>query len=91
MALNDPIHLAGNNKFVDVYAATGITVGTSIIIQNVGAQDVQLYEGATEPRPDKKEGFNVVKPGIFIVADSALAGVWAMSINSSQIQVEVNI
>ena len=37
------------NEWVDLYDATGITVGDQIIAQNIGVTDISLVTQATEP------------------------------------------
>ena len=69
-----------NDTWVDLYEATGIDVGTQIIVQNVGASPIQLHTKATRPLPS--DGFNLLYPGndpfINEIGDS---GAWARSLS----------
>ena len=37
------------STWVDLYAATGITVGTQLLVQNQSTQSCKIYAGATPP------------------------------------------
>jgi len=48
------------NTWVDLYAATGIAVGSQIVVENIGNNDVYLAVLATQPANDHA-AYNVVK------------------------------
>jgi len=62
---------------VDLYAATGIAVGTQIILQSIGADEVRLSTKATEPL--STDGYEVVPRSYQAVNESGDSGAWAMS------------
>ena len=68
------------NEWVDLYALTGIAVGTAIQVQNVGSSDVYLTVAATQPANDF-DGYNVVarKNGLFHRNEEGASGFWAYS------------
>jgi len=71
----------------DLYAATGITPGTKLRIQNLNQGSVQVAESATEPTA--AIGYNTIPPNVFLVSASAApVGAWARAAYSSTIQVE---
>jgi len=47
------------NVWVDLYAASGLPVGTAIEADNIGASPVRLTVRATQPPPDY-DSFNVL-------------------------------
>ena len=60
--------------WVDIYAATGISQGAKIFIQNVGARGVHLYAG--EAIPTGTSGFNILSPLLSFVNDPVNSGAW---------------
>lgn len=63
------------STWVDLYAASGITVGNKILVQNIGYTNIQLYVGATSPSADA--GFKILpvyQEATNITGDS---GAWA--------------
>ncbi len=68
-----------SNEWVDLYAATGITPGLQIKVQNTGTADVYLNAGASQP-PDF-EAFVLVLRGIQAINDTGDAGAWAAAVN----------
>lgn len=89
MATSKPPITLPTNTWVDIYDATGITVGVQIILQNTGSNVVILSESATEP--DVKfntTGFNKVIPDEFLISDTAPIGIWAYAKAGSRLQVE---
>lgn len=75
------------NVYVDLYAATGITVGTELTVQNVGSSVAHLYESDVSPLPTT--GFNVIDKLQFMNSATTPIGAWAMSPRSTTLQVEV--
>jgi len=74
------------NTWVDLYDATGIVVGTKIIIQNIGSAEVDLVESATVPTA--AIGKNTLPPREFFTNTAANVGAWAFSGTGSTLQVE---
>lgn len=67
-------------QWVDLYNATGITVGTQIQVQNLGGSLVLLHTGETAPT--SADGFNILRPdSITFVSQAAPTGTWAKSEN----------
>lgn len=74
------------NTPVDLYAATGITVGNQIAVQNNSGGDVRLYSGATTPVLGQS-GSTLVKPGITAKNTTGDTGAWAWCITQGSVQV----
>ena len=72
--------------WVDLYASTGITAGTQLIIQNTGSSVVRLVESATEPT--YSNGFNSLPEREFFTNTNANVGAWAKSKTGGSLQVE---
>lgn len=69
-------------QWVNLYTATGLTVGTQIQIQNIGSVDVLLHTGATQPAADA--GYNVIKPAsLTFVSETSPSGAWAFAERSN--------
>ena len=81
-----PSVILPRNRWVDIYDETGITVGTSIIIQNTGKDEVVITESATTP--SSGQGGNKVPRREYIGNDSGNIGAWAYSSRGSKLQVE---
>lgn len=65
------------NEWRDLYAASGIPVGTAIAVENVGVCDVYLTVAATQPDPEFNK-YNVVKrDGPQYGNDPGSSGAWA--------------
>lgn len=60
---------------MDLYAATGIPVGTQILVQNIGVCDVFLTSQAEEPTDDV--AYQILERGEFARNDFNDAGAWA--------------
>ena len=62
--------------WVDLYAASGLTAGTQIQIQNIGGVNVLLHTGAEEP--SATDGYNILRPeSLTFVSQTAPTGAWA--------------
>lgn len=72
------------NQWVDLYAATGVPVGTAVSIENVGAADVYLTVRATQP-PIDYDAYNVVQRqnGVRLRNTEGDSGAWAFSPNTN--------
>lgn len=70
------------NTWVDLYAATGVTVGTAIGVSNIGVADVYLTVTAAQP-PIDYDAFDVLqrKNGVRLRNSDGDAGAWAFSPN----------
>lgn len=82
-----PVEIPANSS-VDLYAATGITVGVKLIIQNIGNQQLRISENDAEPTASI--GYNKINPTQFLQSAITPIGVWATNTNKgpSQLQVE---
>lgn len=80
MADTLPNVIVPRNEWVDLYALTGIAVGNSIQVQNVGSSDVYLAVTATQPENDFDK-YNVVarRNGLFHRNEEGASGFWAYS------------
>lgn len=58
MAATLPNVVLPANTWVDIYAATGIAVGTKIIVENLGSAPVDLVSAATAPLTPVADGFS---------------------------------
>lgn len=70
------------NVWVDLYAESGISVGTAISVQNIGVFDVNLTVRATQPSLDHN-AYNVVQKdnGISYRNSAGDSGAWALCPN----------
>lgn len=62
--------------YTDIYSVAGITIGTSIIIQNKSSIPVLVQNKAVQPSPNNWDGVLIPKYGVWIV-EVGSAGVWA--------------
>lgn len=63
--------------YTDVYAATGIVLGTPLVIQNKSATNlVYLQIAATAPPASDRDGF-IIYPGKSVFVDNATEGLYA--------------
>lgn len=76
-----------NAQWVDLYAATGIAVGTQLVIQNISTSNVKLTESTLEP-VNGVNGYNIVKDGKYVQSAETPVGAWAYSSNGGRLQVE---
>lgn len=87
MATSLPPVKISRNEWVDLYAATGISVGTRIVIQNIGKSEVILTEASIEPTANF--GQNKLPSREFFTNVAGNVGAWAYSGRGSKLQVEV--
>ncbi len=73
--------------WVNVYSTTGITVGTQLIIQNIGSSDSWLVDSTAEP-DENNTGRNIIEPRVYLTTDNTPDGVWAYSFTGTTLQVE---
>lgn len=89
MATSTPPVTLPSNTWIDIYDATGISVGTQVTIQNTGSNVTLLSESATEPTLTfKQTGFNKVNPDTFLISAETPVGIWAYAKAGSRLQVE---
>lgn len=71
------------NTWVDVYNASGISVGTAISVQNIGVADVYLTVRSTQP-PVGYNAYNVVQRdnGVRLRNTKGDSGAWAFCPNN---------
>lgn len=76
------------NTWIDLYNASGITVGTAIRVQNIGVNDVYLTVSATEPGLDLT-AYNVLnrENGVQLRNTTGDPGAWAYSNSGSLVSV----
>ena len=74
------------NTWTNVYAATGIAVGTRLQIQSKREYPCMIWEGATAPGvtgDDNRQGYELTMAGGPVKTSAAPAGVWVMPWSSS--------
>lgn len=67
------------NQWVDVYAATGITVGTRLLLQLKRDYVTNVWEGATPPGvagDDNRQGYELTVEGGPVKTGQGIAGCW---------------
>lgn len=74
------------NTHVDIYAATGITVGKQIQVTNITNHDVTLYSTASTPVPSDDHVNLSYGRGSF-KNDTGDVGAWALCIGNGAIDV----
>ena len=82
-----PVNLP-RNTWVNLYASTGITVGTALIIQNIGAKEAILTESLDEPTSGY--GHNKLMSRLFFINTDGNIGAWAYSSFGTKLQVEAS-
>jgi len=74
------------NTWVDLYNATGISVGAQLIIQNTGKDEARLSESVAEPL--STTGYNNLLLNTYLASSSTPVGAWVMSRLGTTLQVE---
>ncbi len=65
------------HEWRDIYALTGIAVGTKIVVENTGTCDVYLAVQAAQPEPDH-DNYNILKrTGDKLTNNLGDSGAWA--------------
>ena len=89
MAQLDPVKIP-LGETIDLYAATGITVGNKILVRNIGDNECNLYDSATTPSIE--DGHDVISPkgeyGSYLVPNGTLSGCYAISQLGTVLQVD---
>ena len=87
MALTLPNISIPAGAWVDLYAASGIPVGTKISVQNLSYGDVRLAAKATAPTD--KDGYALLQFGRAAPNQAGDTGAWAMSPIGSIVNVAI--
>ena len=80
-----PVTLTADT-WVDLYDATGITLGVQLIIQNTGRDEARLSESVAEPI--STTGYNNLLLNTYLTSSSTPVGAWAISKLGTTLQVE---
>ncbi len=75
------------NVWTDLYAASGITVGNRIAVQNIGVCDIFLSAQAIAPVDNINH--QVLKRSQFMVNDAGDNGAWALCIAGGLVNVRL--
>lgn len=65
------------NHRIELYTATGLLVGTAILVQNKSKAPIQLFESASEPGANSRDG-RLVEHGEEVVVLAGSPGVWVL-------------
>jgi hypothetical protein len=76
-----------NTAYVDLYAATGISVGIALVLQNKGNSDIIVVISAGQPTATDTDGV-AVRPFGFVAVDPNESGAWAISATESKVSVQ---
>jgi len=71
---------------VDLYAETGITVGTKVSVQNITSSDVRVHVGVVAPTMGES-GAALLVPGQSGENTQGDSGLWAWSVTGGAVQV----
>ena len=74
------------NTWVDVYSATGLPIGTQVIIHNNGSNTATLSDSTSQPTGNY--GFDNITPNEFLTSAATPDGVWVYSELGTTLQVE---
>ena len=74
------------NTWVDLYDATGISVGTQLIIQNTGRDQARLSESSGIPA--STTGTNNLLVNAYLTSATTPIGAWAFSSIGTKLQIE---
>ena len=78
MTTTIPDIVVQSTSYTDVYSSSGVSVGTSVILQNKGSLSIFLQTGETIPSASSEEGVILSSLEMFIV-DEGEAGLFARS------------
>ncbi len=69
------------DNWTNLYTASGLSVGTRLIVQNVGQTRILLHTGASAPT--QQDGFNVMPVDAYpYINQESSTGEWARSVDS---------
>lgn len=77
---------ATTDDWVDVYASTGITVGSKLIIQNKSNTAVVLFESVTKPDSDSIDGYMLTPIGECYedtIVEAGSIGLWVKAYDTN--------
>lgn len=69
------------STWVDLYAESGIAVGTKLLVQNIGSNPVKIYVGATAPIVD--DSYKVLPMWREATNETGDSGAWAKSLSTT--------
>ena len=75
-----------SKQWVDLYVASGITVGAKLIVQNLSGHDARIVEASSQPSTN--DGYNIIEAGGFLTSADDPVGVWAYAYPGVMLQVE---
>lgn len=75
------------NTPVELYAATGISTGVKLSVQNNTSNDVRIHAGNDEPLLGEA-GSVLLRPGITGENDTGDTALWAWSSNNASVNVK---
>jgi hypothetical protein len=78
--------MAQSLPVVDLYSATGITVGTKIIIQKISGSNVRLVESVSQP--SLNGGYNLLVDNLYSTSADIPIGAWAYAQSGTTLQIE---
>lgn len=73
------------DSYVDLYAATGITVGSQVIIQNKSSSIVTLQSVFSQPLATNSDGTYIVSNN-FVIVTAGSTGLWALGKGKISVQ-----
>lgn len=85
MATIPDVTLTGT-AYQNVYAATGIVVGTAVTVQNKSSNVVYLQNIAAQPSSGSLNGFWLI-PNEFIELTGTITGLWAKGVGRIAVEV----
>lgn len=87
MADTKPDVQLDKTQYVDVYAATGLAVGTPILIQNKSSQNVYIQIQTTQPSALSRDG-GIIQPFEQGLIDTGENGCWVLGDTNGKISVQ---
>lgn len=85
MAVTIPDLQINNTTYMDLYAATGISVGTKLVIQNKTSVGAYLQIKAFQPASNSQDGI-FLEAYKFYIVDSGEVGCWVKGMTKLCIQ-----
>lgn len=86
MATSLPQVVLPSKEWIDIYADTGITLGTQIIIQNTGGNEARLVESLAQP--GLNSGYNLIFERDYLTSATTPVGIWAYAHAGTTLHVE---
>ncbi len=87
-AITLPDVILSNSAYIDIYAATGIPVGTSLIVQNKGSSGYYLQLKETQPSATNSDGNILAAMEFLIIKTTSPIRFWARGSGRLSVQVE---